>query len=1253
MGYLSKVVVENFKTWRGKQVIGPFMDFNCIIGPNGSGKSNVMDAISFAMGERASSLRVKYLSDLIHGAHIGQPVSDRTCVTMFYHLNQDQEIIFSRSFSGESSEYLINGNRVTLSQYTEELAKIGIITKAQNCLVFQGAVESIALKNPTERTKLFELISQSKEFAAEYNQKKEAMLKAKEDTNFQFNKKKSAAVETKQISNDKLEAEKYQQLLDDIQQKRVQLSLTGLYYNEKAIESTSNTLSVKQSAVAAQNASLQDHEQTVKSLKKEHGRLFREQQQMEKAIRTQEHVLSQSRSHFIKAKVNTSHHLKKIEELQESMKKCQKALARTEQELAEAQREKEELEKTRKVYEERFREQRMSQGMDVELDESQRERYEELKELSRKQSAVLGQQAEKMQMDVKAVYDQIEFEQRKRKELQAGIKNNKTQLDDLSQRAEKLEQYIKACKSSLDDLCHEEERLQAELQRGRERTAQVKEELAQVLEQLRDACLDSQESKRQRQRKEMLEKMHRLFPDSVYGRLCDLCSPIHKRYQLAVTKVCGQFLKAIVVSSVKVAQACINFLKEERAEPEIFLPIDYLDVSPLNERLREIPGARLVVDVVLINMSTNVPHLKRVVQFVCGNTLVCETIKEAKSVAFDGERRHKTVSLDGTLFSKSGIISGGSSELRTKARCWNDKDVIRLKTKKDQLADELQELMRFRRKESDLKQIIAQAQGAQTRLKYSKNDLDNLGKKSIPKCLGDISHNESELANLDAQIQMQLESVQAKEDALKNLKGQIEQTEAMVFSDFCAEIGVDNIKVFEQEQLKHQEEHDRKCLQFENQCNRLKAKLEYEQSQLEKQKMKLSKMQSSIDQEESNMAKKRKEEEKLLVAVEKNDNKLQEMKNQLLANKRQVASAKKELDEKILLLKEINRELVKLQREVMSAERILEQKRLVRHNMLLACKIEGLPINLLSGDLNDISQIELDEGSQSPSTTMHIFEREAQFVVDYSCLEDENRNVPAEEYDNYLEGLKEALHAVEEQLKHTATPNLKAEEKLREVKDKLQDVTDAFRASTIATRKCQQEFEEVKAKRFRFFSQCFDHVSAVIDGIYKRICCNKSAQATLSADNPEEPYLGGINYSCVAPGKRFMSMENLSGGEKAIASLALVFAIYSYCPAPFLVLDEVDAALDNSNIGKVTNFLREESRKKMQIIVISLKDDFFSKADTLLGIYPNFDGCMFSQILTLDLRAFPILEDDNGTPTRIRATENFLQSSSTSHSLFH
>ncbi|KAL3061024.1 hypothetical protein OYC64_009272 [Pagothenia borchgrevinki] len=1233
MGYLKQIDIENFKSWRGKKVIGPFMRFNCIIGTNGSGKSNVMDAISFALGERAACLRVKHLRDLVHGAHIGRPVPGTARVSLHYCDQEDQETVFCRSIFGDSSEYRINGVHFSLAKYLEELQKIGIVTKARNCLVFQGAVESIALKDPKERTKMFEVISQSKEYAAEYDLKKEVLMKAKEDTQFHFNKKKSAIVERKQVSQEKVEAQRYQALVDEIDENRLQLSLAELFHNEKGVRAFSDTLTEKQQVAAAQSNKLMNAEQKFKSFKKEHGRLSREQQQVDKEIRVQEHALSQCRSQYIKAKVNTSHHMKKAEELRAALRKIQKLMAFKEQELAEGRKEIGELERSWRNYEKQVQQKGAALGRDIELDESQAERYKELKELAWKQGAVCTQQAEKLHWEVRADREKMAFDQRRKKEVEAAIRSNQTQLQDLTRRAEKLEEYTKSCKSSLEEFRQKEESLSTKLQQGRQRSEEVNQELGQVLEELGNARLDSQESRRTLQRKELLEKLRRLYPDTVFGRLSDLCSPTHKKYQLAVIKVFGHFMNAIVVASEKVARDCITFIKEERAERETFLPIDYLDVSPLSERLRDVPGAKMVVDVVRINNATGAAQLRKVVQFVCGNALVCDTIKEAKSVAFDGRERIKTVALDGTLFSKSGTISGGSSDLRAKARVWDEKDMLRLKERKDQLTAEMRDLMKLKRKDSDLKEVVAQAQGAQTRLKYSKTDLDNIRKKDILKCQAEISRMESELANLDCQIQMQQESVETKDAEMGKIRKRVDQMEDLVFSDFCAEIGVDNIRQYEQENLKHQTEIDNKRLEFESQCTRLNAQLEYQQEQLEQQKNKLHKMEETIDKEERTMAELRKEEERLLVAVEESQSKHLELKNQLLAKKSQMAAAKAELDLNTQSLQGINKELVKFQREVMSADSALEHKRLFRHNMLLGCKIQGLPIVLLSGNFNEISEVQLDTETESTSTmnTLSIYEREAQLIIDYSGLDEDFRSLEAEkEVQAYIERLKESMSSIEGVLQRTTAPNLKALEKMREVKDKLQGVSDAFEACTRVARKCSQEFELVKAKRLQLFTQCFDHVSVVIDQIYKRICRNNSAQAILSAETPEEPYLGGINYNCVAPGKRFMSMDNLSGGEKAIASLALVFAIHSFRPAPFLILDEVDAALDNTNIGKVTSFIREESRENLQIIVISLKEEFFSKSDALQGVYSDFDECMFSRILTLDLQPYPLVEDENG-----------------------
>ncbi len=109
-------------------------------------------------------------------------------------------------------------------------------------------------------------------------------------------------------------------------------------------------------------------------------------------------------------------------------------------------------------------------------------------------------------------------------------------------------------------------------------------------------------------------------------------------------------------------------------------------------------------------------------------------------------------------------------------------------------------------------------------------------------------------------------------------------------------------------------------------------------------------------------------------------------------------------------------------------------------------------------------------------------------------------------------------------------------------------------------------------------------------------------------------------------------MQNLSGGEKTIAALALLFAIHSFQPAPFFVLDEIDAALDNTNIGKVASYISDRTADQsdsMNVIVISLKDEFYGHAEGLIGVCPDRKAmeeqsdCLVSKVLTLDLREYP------------------------------
>ncbi|XP_063871733.1 structural maintenance of chromosomes protein 1B-like [Scylla paramamosain] len=177
----------------------------------------------------------------------------------------------------------------------------------------------------------------------------------------------------------------------------------------------------------------------------------------------------------------------------------------------------------------------------------------------------------------------------------------------------------------------------------------------------------------------------------------------------------------------------------------------------------------------------------------------------------------------------------------------------------------------------------------------------------------------------------------------------------------------------------------------------------------------------------------------------------------------------------------------------------------------------------------------------------------------------------------------------------------------------------ALREKQHLARSAKDAFEKVKQQRRRLFMDCFSSVSEKIDHLFKTLCHDNTAQAMLETDNQEEPYLGSIIYHCIPPGKRCQQMCTLSGGEKAIASLVLLFALHSYNPVPFFILDEVDAALDKINICRVTSYLRK-NKEEMQIVVISHKDRLYHKADALIGITFRTNG--YSKVFSLDLTPY-------------------------------
>jgi len=263
--------------------------------------------------------------------------------------------------------------------------------------------------------------------------------------------------------------------------------------------------------------------------------------------------------------------------------------------------------------------------------------------------------------------------------------------------------------------------------------------------------------------------------------------------------------------------------------------------------------------------------------------------------------------------------------------------------------------------------------------------------------------------------------------------------------------------------------------------------------------------------------------------------------------------------------------------------------------------------------------MEVDEDEDGTQRPRHV--NDYGLEVDFQSLDDEEREDGSAETGAQFDASIAKLNAEIERM----APNMKAMDRLDDVEARLADTEKEADKARKDTKKARDEFTDIKKRRCDLFNKAFTHISERIDQIYKDLTKGKASPlggvAYLSLEDSEEPYLGGIKYHAMPPMKRFRDMEQLSGGEKTVAALALLFAVHSYQPAPFFVLDEVDAALDNTNVAKIANYIRQRASDAFQFIVISLKGSLYERGNALVGIYRDQD-VNSSRTLTLDLNQY-------------------------------
>lgn len=615
------------------------------------------------------------------------------------------------------------------------------------------------------------------------------------------------------------------------------------------------------------------------------------------------------------------------------------------------------------------------------------------------------------------------------------------------------------------------------------------------------------------------------------------------------------------------------------------------------------------------------PDIERAVLFATNNALVCETPEDAMKVAYEMDRsRYDALALDGTFYQKSGIISGGSHDLARKAKRWDEKHMNTLKLQKEKLNEELKEVTKKTRKQGELTTIESQIKGIENRLKYGKNDLATSEKtiRDYDRWMSDLQKELDLIGPNISEIERRMMNRDAK---IQEIKGKMNTVEDEYFKSFCKKIGVANIRQYEDRELVMQQERDKRLAEFEQQIDRINTNLDFERSKDTSKNV--QRWERAVQDDEDSLESLKQAEKRYRDEIEKDKEKIEILKLDKQNKKKMVDEMEEETGKARRDVASLAKDIASLSHQISSSENKIETKRNERLNLMRQCKMDDIQIPLLKGNMEDILQEteNSDQASSSASLTTLMQSKVSEIQIDYRALPRSFKEIDEPELVKKTgDGINKELQQKLDTLEKIQTPNMKAMQKLDMVTEKIQTTNEEFENAKRKAKKAKAAFEKVKNERISRFNKCLNHISEAIDGIYKALSRNDAAQAFLNPDNPEESYLDGINYNCVAPGKRFQPMSNLSGGEKTIAALALLFAIHSYQPAPFFVLDEIDAALDNTNIGKVAKYIKDQH--DLQTIVISLKEEFYGHADILIGITPQPADCLVSRTFLYDLTGF-------------------------------
>lgn len=1177
--YLESLELQGFKSFPDKIKLTFDKGITAVVGPNGSGKSNIGDAVRWVLGEQSSkTLRGAKMEDVIFsGTQFRKPVGFAQ-VTLniinnkgILQIPSEQVSVTRKLYRNGESEYLINGSQVRLKDIYELFMDTGLGRDGYS-IIGQGRVAEIVSAKSGERREIFEEAAGISKFRYK-KAEAERKLEAAEDNILRLRDiigELESRVEPLRIQSEK--AAKFIEYSETKKSLEITVWVRQIDDLKKSLEELSDKLLISTNEYNGIESDITRLEYEIQSLsdKMQDNTLHIEEMRAE--------ILETERS-------NTQIHA--------DIAVCENDIHHCEENIADIEKQ-QELTLNSNQENRRIIEEKLSDIKNTEQDIA--DTKEKFEEVNNELAAAVSEQDSfnNRFSEVQSALNKLYIKQ---SEYSIALSSGRQSIDDINEQIALAKEQDENMRMAAEDLDREKAETADGISMLDEKTGELNnrigglsklhdvraEKLAAAKKQLEDINFGIRDKDQRIRMLNDLENSMEGFAHSVkqvlkasktgqlsgvYGSVAQLIK-VDSQYSVAIETALGGALQNIIVENEDIAKRGIRLLQETKAGRATFLPITSVKGNRLNENGLDSCDGFIALAVDLVKFDAK---LTGIYTSLLGRIVIAEDIDLATSIAKKYGYKFRIVTLDGQVINAGGSFTGGSTA-KSSGVLTRKNDIERLNAERSQLAEKL----------TDVKQSCEKLQAETDKLSFdiaaARDELNTVNADKI--------RFESELKRIEAMLAQNIEQRSSAKQNASKLADKLKETEQFI-SEASLKLEETEKEISEKEKTVSENEEQRLAMQ-----NKREALTE------EMSSLKLHEAELNKDLEALHTEVKRLEEQcleigdnsaRLALELDAQRGIIKEKQEKIEALNAKLAGTKDSVAE-------INGKIIAAQTE----QRLMEQ----RSNEHRA-KVR-----------------ELSDGKEKYSREMtRLEERKISVQGSYDKIISDM----AEQYNMYLSEAVELavpvddllivqrdLAEIKQKIRSLGNVNVAAIEEYKEVSERYNFMSEQLNDVETSKRELEKLIDELTDNMRHQFTESFNSINSNFKQIFVELF--GGGHAELSLTDPDDVLESGIEIRVAPPGKVINNLSLLSGGEQAFVAIAIYFSILKLKPAPFCILDEIEAALDDINVTKYAQYLRKFT-DTTQFILITHRRGSMDEADVMYGVTMQEKGT--SKILRLE-----------------------------------